>query len=420
MSRGRTILIVFAALFVSSFAAAQNLVPNGSFDTTFRGWDPDSVPVGWSLRDAANSTRSGSAVIVNDLKNGGDGQGFSQCVAGLFVAGAKMEIGAKIAMPTKQLNTGFAAVGINWFTDLHCNNMYNKSGPRATLNTPTDTFQQQKQSFTVPDGVQSALVVAFVTRIQDNGSLSAYIDDIYVIPDGAPYAGAPMYIPTAAHNPGNNSTLWRTDLEAAGLPNSNVSFAVDMLKRDQANPNSQRATFSVNRNQTLRIPDIVGQTFGYEGPVALRIVPQGSSFSANSRTYNLTTTGTYGQFVPVLYEDQAILYRETGRLIQLVQDVSTATGYRTNIGFVSAVGFDIHIDIALYAANGTPLGSLGYDIGPYEFKQIDKIFTKIPAGSVVDGYALISSSTPDARFFAYTSVTDNATGDPMCIQVARF
>jgi hypothetical protein len=105
--------------------------------------------------------------------------------------------------------------------------------------------------------------------------------------------------------------------------------------------------------------------------------------------------------------------------VQLSQSATTTTGYRTNIGFVNATNMKIHIEVKLFSSTGAALGTLGYDLEAYDYQQVDKIFTKVPAASVADGFAVLKTTTTGGRFFAYASVIDNVTSDPVCVQVAR-
>jgi hypothetical protein len=160
--------------------------------------------------------------------------------------------------------------------------------------------------------------------------------------------------------------------------------------------------------------------YGFQGAAALRVMPVSGALAVTSRTYNLTQNGTYGQYVPGIPDYDAVLYGEEARLAQLTHDLETTTGYRTNIGFLNAVYMPIAVEVALYDQAGTLLGTLTYDLQPYEFKQIDKVFRNVTAAAVWDGYAILRTTTPGGRFLAYASVIDNATGDPICVQPARY
>lgn len=401
-------------------AQGQNLVYNGSFESNLQGYTLATVPIGVSPKDAAAATDSGSALIVNNYPSKMIGQGIHQCLYGVtFSAQASYALGGKILLPTGQTNTGWAAIGLNWYTQPNCQVAHTTSGPRAELRTPASTFQSVVQTLTPPSGAVSAMLVAYVTKAEDGGSLLAFVDDLYVVPIATTPNATQIWVPTAAHNTGTGGSAWRTDLEIANPGTTSVSYVIELLKKNQANPTPLHKSFTLNAGLTVRYPDLVLAQFGFEGSGALRITPTGGRLVTTSRTYNQTTKGTYGQFVPGLPEDQAIIFGAQGRLVQLTQSASTTTGYRTNIGFVNATNMPIHIEVKLHSSTGAALGTLGYDLLAYDVQQVDKIFTKVPAGSVADGFAVLKTTTTGGRFFAYASVIDNVTSDPVCVQVAR-
>lgn len=415
-------LIATMAWTVGTIAAAgaPNLVYNGSFESNLQGYTLASVPIGVSPKDAAGATDSGSALIVNNYPSKMNAQGIHQCLYGFtFAADTSMVLGGKIYLPTGQTNTGWAAIGLNWFRQPGCQDQLPTAGPRAELRTSGSSFQAVQAIFGVPTGAASAMLVAYVTRAEDGGSLLAFMDDLYVVPIATTPNSTQVWVPTAAHNTGSGGSAWRTDLEIANPGTTSVSYVVELLKKNQANPTPLHKSFTLDAGLTVRYPDLVLAQFGFEGSGALRITPTGGRLVATSRTYNQTAKGTYGQFVPGLPEDQAIIYGSQGRLVQLSQSATTTTGSRTNIGFVNATNMPIHIEVKLYSSTGAALGTLGYDLEAYDYQQVDKIFTKVPAASVVDGFAVLRTTTIGGRFFAYASVIDNITSDPVCVQVAR-
>jgi len=71
--------------------------------------------------------------------------------------------------------------------------------------------------------------------------------------------------------------------------------------------------------------------------------------------------------------------------------------------------------VELFEANGEFLGRVTVDLGPFEYTQIDKIFTKVTANAIDHGYAVIRSDSEGASFLAYASVIDNRSSDPIYI-----
>jgi len=225
----------------------------------------------------------------------------------------------------------------------------------------------------------------------------------------------PIYIPATAHVAGAAGTNWRTDLELHNPDTVQGQYEIALLLRNQANPSPQTVIYSVAPGRCLRLNDVLYGLFGFEGGASLRITPLSGSLIVTSRTYNLTDQGTYGQFIGGIPESAAIGYGDEGVLIQLTHHAGNSSGFRTNVGFVSTVDFPIWVQADLYRGDGTLVGSRTYDLQPFMYRQVDRIFGQVTQNNVADGYVTVTSSTPGGRFHAYASVVDNATGDPVYI-----
>jgi len=232
-------------------------------------------------------------------------------------------------------------------------------------------------------------------------------------------AGSSLFIPGSAHVSGASGTNWRTDLEVANAGNSQAELTLSLLERNRDNSSPVTKTFTLGPGQTVRHEDVLATVFGFSGAAALRVDVAKGLVTVTSRTYNATPSGTYGQFIDAVPESAAITEHQEGRLILLSHRRSSSSGYRTNIGFVNATGSKLRLDAALYLADGTHLGTKAYDLDPYEYRQVDKIFQSVTSSDVDDGYAVLSTTTSGGRFFAYASVVDNRTGDPVYITPVR-
>ncbi len=416
----RAFAVAVAALSIAASSAAQNQVFNGSFARTLRGWFQDRYVV-WSPVDANNLSSSGSVLVVNTFFQ--DGRGVEQCLAGpTIVGGNAYTYGGKIRIPAGQANTGFAAVGLRWYSLPACSGNLLDDQPRANTSVSDDAFHPVGQeSVLAPAGAVSAQFVAYATKMEAGGAFLAYIDDLSFGPAGTTSAAPPeVFVPTGAHLVGYGGVNWRTDVEFHNPTQQPVHFYMDLLRRDQANFPTERLGDQVEAGASRRLVDTVFVNYEFQGAAALRVMPVSGTLAVTSRTYNLTANGTYGQYVPGIPDYEAVLFGEEARLVQLTHDLDTATGYRTNIGFLNAVYMPITIEIKLFDQPGTLLGTLTYALQPYEFKQIDKVFRNVTAGAVTVGYAILRTTTPGGRFLAYASVIDNATGDPICVQPARY
>lgn len=228
-------------------------------------------------------------------------------------------------------------------------------------------------------------------------------------------AASELLLPAAAHNPGANNTLWRTDLEVANPGPTAASFEIALLKAKADNSNPLTKTYTLAPGVAERFEDVLSSELGYTGSAALRVRPTSGRVVATSRTYNAQAQGTYGQFIPGLEAIQAQGPGTTVRLIQLAQAASTTSGFRTNIGLLNASAVPITVEIRLFDRDANLLGSLSQPLLPFEFRQLDKPFAAFTTADVPEGYANLWTNTAGASFLAYASVIDNRSGDPIYI-----
>ncbi len=225
-----------------------------------------------------------------------------------------------------------------------------------------------------------------------------------------------IYVLATAHSEGSNSTVWRSDVELQNYGNHAVTVTMKLLGRNQDNSQPPSATVTMGIRSSLRLADVLAETFGVtDGAAAIRLTPSAATLAATSRTYNAGASGTYGQFVPAVHVGEAIAYGEVGRLLQLSHDPSLAQGFRTNLGLLSATAVALPVRAAFYLADGRLLGTVDVTLKPYEFRQLDRAFEQVTGEVVPDGYILVSTALAGGRFFAYASVVDNLTGDPTLV-----
>ena len=225
-----------------------------------------------------------------------------------------------------------------------------------------------------------------------------------------------LYLLAAAHAPGNNDTVWRSDMELQNIGHTGLTVTLEMLSRNADNSAPQSATVTLGIGASLRLDDVLATEFGVSsGSAALRLIPSAPTLIATSRTYFASPNGTYGQFIPAMHEDEAITDGELGRLLQLSHEPSLASGFRTNLGLLSASPVPLPVHVAFYLADGRLLGTTDVTLKPYEFRQLDKAFELVTSDPVPDGTITVSTPLSGGRFFAYASVVDNLTGDPTTI-----
>jgi hypothetical protein len=227
-----------------------------------------------------------------------------------------------------------------------------------------------------------------------------------------PGSGEPMYLPGAAHNLGANSTQWRTDAFVANLGQTQARFTLELLYRSRENVTPPSTTFTLAPGTMTTYPDVVGSVFSFEGAGTLRVTPTAGEVTASERVYQTSGPASFGQHVAGLAEHAALGPGQRASLIGLSQSASEASGARTNIGLVNASAVRTVVTVELYRADGTLLGTRTYTLRPFESIQQVKLFAQVTSDAVPAGYAIVSTPTAGARFFAYAFLVDNVTGAP--------
>jgi photosystem II stability/assembly factor-like uncharacterized protein len=240
-------------------------------------------------------------------------------------------------------------------------------------------------------------------------------DPVFLPAQRNPAAGS-LIIPAAAHVEGAAGTDWRTDLELYNPGTTQCEFAIELLARDQNNAAPASMSFHLGPGLAARYPDVLATVFSFTGAAALRVRPSNCLLQASSRTFNNTPGGTYGQLVPGRPSVAAVPTGVPVRLIGLSESGSSGSGFRTNIGFVNTTSSTMRLTIDLYDASGVLLGTVPSHLTtlrPSEFRQVDRVFRSVTSSAIANGYAVLSTNTPDGAFFAFASVVDNRTGDPV-------
>ena len=236
-------------------------------------------------------------------------------------------------------------------------------------------------------------------------------DPIFIAPVRADTG--PIWVPAAAHAEGLNDTVWRTDLELANAGASPVTVTVELMRADQDNRSPASHDVTVPAGHSVRIVDALADMFGYSGSGALRIRSAGGAIGVSSRTYNQLSGSTYGQYIAGFPEGWGIWEGRSARMVQLAYSPDRSRGYRTNIGLASMAEVEMGVDIRLFRGDGTSLGTLHVVLAPYAWHQETDVFAGLGLGEIRDAYAMVATTTSNARALVYASVVDNRSGDPI-------
>jgi hypothetical protein len=132
--------------------------------------------------------------------------------------------------------------------------------------------------------------------------------------------------------------------------------------------------------------------------------------------------GTVGQFVPALGPSD--LAGATPKTLVPIHEYEEPwappqpgpkNSFRTNVVLVNAVEVPVSAHVALFARDGTLLGSRDVILPPLGMTQIGRVASFVGAGPVYGARLAISTPTPGGLVAAYASVIDNISNDPRTV-----
>lgn len=224
-----------------------------------------------------------------------------------------------------------------------------------------------------------------------------------------PAAAARWVVPAASHAAGANGTTWRTDLELVNAGPTAGEATVTLLPANTDNSALARtARVSLPASGQVTLVDLLEATFGHTGNAGL-LVDSSLPLVVTSRTYNQAATATFGQAIPGVPAEQAIVAGETGHIPFLAK----SDRFRTNVGFTAASSAaTTSVTVRVLDASGVLLGSKSFDLKPWGQTQVNDIFGAVGAPAAAVARAEVTTTAPAV---VYASVVDNTTGDPIAV-----
>ena len=239
-----------------------------------------------------------------------------------------------------------------------------------------------------------------------------------------------LIIPAVGHAPGQNDSLFQSDVRVANVSAQTQKYQLNFtLSATDGTQSGQSSTIEIDPGATMALDDILANFFGIGSDSTaatgvLEIRPLTSSTSnlsssttssiqtvASSRTYNTTTNGTYGQFIPAVPFSQFI---GTGSRLSL-QQIAQSAAFRTNFGLVEAAGEPASVLIHVFNNSGQEVVSpIAQNLLPSEHLQLNN-FLSTNGVSLTDGRLEVEVTSSTGKVTAYASVVDNVTNDPLLV-----
>ncbi|HEX6084510.1 MAG TPA: PKD domain-containing protein [Thermoanaerobaculia bacterium] len=220
-------------------------------------------------------------------------------------------------------------------------------------------------------------------------------DPVYIQAVPAPVEKS-LTIPAVGRAPGANGTFWRSDVTLFN-PNGD---AMNVTLRY----NGTNKTLNLPSRDTVVLADILSEYGATSGNGALFLSWTASAGPVvTSRTYtSVETGGTFGQSI-----DPIAALGPTSYVPGLRNDSS----FRSNIGFVNGGTEAETFTVIVLSSAGTELARNTVTVPAREQRQysVSSLFPNVNSSS----FTLAIQGDADAQLFAYGSMVDNASGDPV-------
>jgi predicted GH43/DUF377 family glycosyl hydrolase len=221
-------------------------------------------------------------------------------------------------------------------------------------------------------------------------------------------------IPAAAYAAGAEGSFYETTLELNNAGSTDADYVMSWLPRGETNTEPvESERFTLAAGMDVRYQNVLADVFGLEPDAFGALVIESSSpdLLAMARIANTPpekAAGTFGQFIPAVKFDDFTGMRERRRLLFGTEHADM----RFNVGCVNADSTPGGIDLELYSADGTVLGTESLILMPWSNDQINRIFEPYQP---VTGYVEFWSRAAQGKIYCYGSVLDNVTSDPMTV-----
>ncbi|HKO56016.1 MAG TPA: hypothetical protein VJ276_09065, partial [Thermoanaerobaculia bacterium] len=234
-------------------------------------------------------------------------------------------------------------------------------------------------------------------------------DPMLVTPVSLSQTGNSKYVVPGVADLSTGAANWRTDMRVFNA--SSEAVEADVIFYSQTGAEPRTAHLSLAPNEVRRLDDTLSSLFGItnDGGALHIVTPTNANLIATARTYNQTTTGTYGQFISAVTPDQAVALGD--RALELLQ-VEESDRLRSNIGIAEVGGKPVKVQVSVTPPDSKVTASTEIELGPNAFKQLPSLLKAVGYDGTYNARVSVKVVEGEGRITAYASVIDAVTQDP--------
>jgi uncharacterized repeat protein (TIGR01451 family) len=234
-------------------------------------------------------------------------------------------------------------------------------------------------------------------------------DPLLVTPVAVNATAASKYVIPGVADLNNGFANWQTDVRLFNPSANIVKATLTFYSQNGGTPQSKEVSLAPNQVQTFDAA--IHQFFGLTNDGgALHITTTATTpLVATARTYNQTSNGTYGQFIPAVTANDAAALGT--RPLQLLQ-IEESDRYRTNVGFAEITGKAATIEVTAVPSDSKVAASTQIDLAPNQFIQYPQLLKSMGLTNMYNARVTVKVISGQGRVTAYASVIDSKTNDP--------
>jgi uncharacterized repeat protein (TIGR01451 family) len=324
--------------------------------------------------------------------------------------------------------TYIATVDKTWLSVLPSSGLVPPSGVLVTIQMDPSALTNGTWTGTLIV-VYGNAVVSGRTQLQSTSSTAIPLSISLVTPVTpgsliAPSSSA-LVIPSVGHLAGTGTSSWRSDIRVANTSLSAQNYLLTFNPGTGDTTAVKTTSISVAPGGTTALDDIVRNWFGVGSlgdslngvlniqQLANGGIPAPSSLQSfvSSRTYNATSAGTFGQYIPGTPFTGFI--GKSSPALSLQQLAQSAT-FHTNLGIVEGAGKSASAVISVFSGAGTKLLDIPVTLAGGEQKQLNSFLAQ--NGITIDNARVeVKVVGGEGQVTSYASVIDSNTTDPLLV-----
>jgi hypothetical protein len=271
-----------------------------------------------------------------------------------------------------------------------------------------------ENGITLADGRFEVEVVSATGRVTAYASVIDNLtnDPLMVFPVLKGAESATRYVIPGVADINNGFASWRSDIRLFNPATTSVTATLTYFPQPGSPSASGTKQVTIPAGQVLAIDSALQQLFALtnSGGSLLVTTQSTSKLTVTARTYNQTSNGTYGQFIPAVTPAGSVGLSDN-RVLQLLQ-LESSDKMRSNVGFVETNGSPVTIEITAIPPDSKVAPKTQLTLAANQFIQLNDILKSFGLGTVYNARVTVKVLSGTGRLTAYASVIDSATQDP--------